>query len=895
MTPKMNFRPLYLLTTILAVSGSFTSNAADCVTAPANLVAWWRAEHNAIDTVNGNNGTLQPEAGFAAGMVGQAFTFNGATDSFVEVPDAPTLHATTAVTIEFWVKRTSLDFTEHGADYVLEKGGDWTGNQVNYGAALHTAAYNYCLHFTFAGGWRGGGSVPDTNWHHCAIVARNGDANPTLYVDGLQQPVMFGEGAPTITLYDSNRPLHIGAMLDPVTGWMYYGRELVDELSIYNRALTAGEIQAIYNAGSAGKCTQAPPGVCVAAPTNMISWWRGEDSTADAVGGNNGTIAGTGTVTYGPGVVGQAFVFDGTHRDRIDLGNPISLQLQDFTLEAWVKRSSPTITAFDILGADGSVCGDGACIIGWGRGGYILAVANDGRLILSRTDIDGVLSAPLITDLNWHHLAVTKAGSNAVFYVDGVAQATPAYVPHEPYTFDDATCSCNAAIAIGSRGDARGGTFYGMIDEPAVFSRALSAGEIQSIYTAGSAGMCPPACAPAPAGLVSWWRGEGDALDSWNRNKGELHGVTFSPGEVGQAFSFNGTSDYVHIPVAGNLPSAANLNVGLGAGLTLDAWVNPSDVGNGHPIIEWSRAVGGAPYGVHLWVGHPSRPPGYFYANIADTNGNWHVIDSAPGMIQSNVFQHVAVTYNRTNGLARLFLNGAIVTETNLGIFTPQTSYEVYFGERPPGDINSRFYAGLIDEIDIFNRALEPAEIQALYNAGNAGKCVVSRLPVANNFPAEMVPPGPLTIPATTFIAACSGSDGDTLSLDSVSTTSTNSGTVSMTANSVVYTPPPGFLGADSFSYTISNGNGGTASAYVLVQVDPSPFAAHMLPPTMVGGGFQLNFSGYPGGTYTLQRAESLSGPWIDLGTVTVDGSGSGTLVDPNPPPASAFYRAVYQ
>ena len=234
----------------------------------------------------------------------------------------------------------------------------------------------------------------------------------------------------------------------------------------------------------------AAAGGCVPSPAGLVSWWRGENSTGDAVGGNNGTIAGTGTVTYGPGMVGQAFVFDGTHRDRVDLGNPASLQLQDFTLEAWIKRSSPTVSSFDVLGADGSVCGDGACIIGYGRGGYILAVANDGRLILSRTDIDGVISAPLITDLNWHHLAVTKAGSNAVFYVDGVAQATPAYVPHEPYTFDDGTCSCTAAIAIGSRGDARGGTFYGMIDEPAVFNRALSASEIQSIYTAGSAGMC---------------------------------------------------------------------------------------------------------------------------------------------------------------------------------------------------------------------------------------------------------------------------------------------------------------------------------------------------------------------------------------------------------------------
>lgn len=231
---------------------------------------------------------------------------------------------------------------------------------------------------------------------------------------------------------------------------------------------------------------------CTTAPAGLVSWWQGENSTADAMGGNNGTIAGTGLVTYGPGVVGQAFVFDGTHRDRIDLGNPVSLQLQDFTLGAWVKRSSPTNTSFDVLGGDGSDCGDGACIIGYGRGGYILAIANDGRLILSRTDIDGVISAPLITDLNWHHLAVTKAGTNAVFYVDGQPQATPPYVPHSPYTFDDGTCSCNAAIAIGSRGDARGGTFYGAIDEPAVFNRSLTPEEIQTIYAAGGTGMCPP-------------------------------------------------------------------------------------------------------------------------------------------------------------------------------------------------------------------------------------------------------------------------------------------------------------------------------------------------------------------------------------------------------------------
>ncbi len=55
--------------------------------------------------------------------------------------------------------------------------------------------------------------------------------------------------------------MHIGAQVDPISGWNYYSKTLIDELSIYSRALGAAEIQAIYQADSAGKC---PPGVAPA-------------------------------------------------------------------------------------------------------------------------------------------------------------------------------------------------------------------------------------------------------------------------------------------------------------------------------------------------------------------------------------------------------------------------------------------------------------------------------------------------------------------------------------------------------------------------------------------------------------------------------------------------------
>jgi hypothetical protein len=235
-----------------------------------------------------------------------------------------------------------------------------------------------------------------------------------------------------------------------------------------------------------------PPTNCVAAPSGLVSWWRGEGSTADAADANHTTVAGFGTFGYGPGVVGQAFVFDGIHRDRVDVGNPINLQLQDFTIEAWIKRSSATDISLDDNNQDGAVAGEGGLVFGYGRGGYGLGLLNDGHLLLSKIDVDGVFSTGVVSDTNWHHVAVTKSGATTVFYIDG-ASASGAIAYTTTYTFD-------TSASIGSRGDARGGTFFGMIDEPSVYGRSLSASEIQAIYRADGAGKCR---APVPPLIVS--------------------------------------------------------------------------------------------------------------------------------------------------------------------------------------------------------------------------------------------------------------------------------------------------------------------------------------------------------------------------------------------------------
>lgn len=482
---------------------------------------------------------------------------------------------------------------------------------------------------------------------------------------------------------------------------------------------------------AASQAVGVAPG-CVPAPSGLVSWWRGEDSTADATGGSSGTIAGT--VTYGTGIVGQAFVFDGTHRDRIDLGNPASLQLENFTLEAWVKRSSPTVATFDILGVDGSVCGDGACIIGYGRGGYIFALANDGRLILSRTDIDGLFSTPLVTDTEWHHLAVTKSASGAVFYVDGLPQPTPAYVHPDPYTFDDATCACSAAVAIGSRGDARGGTFYGRIDEPAVFNRALSASEIQSLYAAGSAGMCvptpTPVCVPAPGGLISWWRAEGNASDSADNNPGTLlNGASLSLGRVGQAFNLNGSNQCVQVPYTPSLVTST---------YSVEAWVKPLAQVSGFisQALIFGQSFGHCQLvartgGAGVRVAFQFAIDYYTFPEVVSTME-----------IPIGQFSHLVGTWD--GATLRLYINGVLNAQSTPGVSPIDSGCPFFIGgfySPAAGSCSyvGQFFDGLIDEVSLYRRALLGDEIQSLYAAGSAGKCAPVLPPVCVAAPGNLV------------------------------------------------------------------------------------------------------------------------------------------------------------
>jgi len=222
------------------VSVAFTGTFS-CDPPPPGIVSWWPGNGNALDVVGGNNGTLTNGATYGVGEVGQAFNFNN-LGAEVLVGNATNLQLQN-FTIEGWVQRAS-------ASCVTEPG-DGDSDGVVFGFGLY--GYALSLHadgtiFLTKVGVSGTNSpvaITDTSFHHVAVTTTNG--NVVFYLDGVSYPV--GNYSPG---YEFTGPAAIGGPgnLGVAT---FFGA--VDELSVYSTALSAEQIQAIYVAGSYGKCT----------------------------------------------------------------------------------------------------------------------------------------------------------------------------------------------------------------------------------------------------------------------------------------------------------------------------------------------------------------------------------------------------------------------------------------------------------------------------------------------------------------------------------------------------------------------------------------------------------------------------------------------------------------
>ena len=228
-----------------------------CISAPSNLVAWWRAEGNALDELGSLNGAPVGSVSFAQGEVGQGFSFGGA-GAAVNVGYATNLQLQN-FTIESWIQRASttvvsLDAAsgDYGNGFVFAFGTGGYGFFLNNAGqlALTDVGYNQTVSSAM---------VTDTALHHVAVTKSG--TTVVFYLDGVAYTVPAYAGV----FYFSSQA-SIGAVGTSQV-CSFYG--LNDETAIYNRALTAAEIQSIYNNGSSGKCAVAYPPVLVLVPASQ--------------------------------------------------------------------------------------------------------------------------------------------------------------------------------------------------------------------------------------------------------------------------------------------------------------------------------------------------------------------------------------------------------------------------------------------------------------------------------------------------------------------------------------------------------------------------------------------------------------------------------------------------
>ena len=216
--------------------------------------------------------------------------------------------------------------------------------------------------------------------------------------------------------------------------------------------------------------------------------------------------------------------------------------------------------------------------------------------------------------------------------------------------------------------------------------------------------------------MVSWWPGDGYAFDIQGVNNGTLlGGTTFAPGKVDQAFSFDGVNGEVSIA------HTSALNFGPNDSFSVDAWLKPST-----SVLGTSRAAVSLTYVCSAEAINLSLlTDGRIDFGIRDSN-NMSVDVTSPVSIVDGQWHHVTGVRDVGSHTVKFYLDGSLVDslpDTTTGTFTRADAQDRIGSIAVACPTNRYLWAGQIDEVEVFNRALSTSEVQAIYTAGSAGKC----------------------------------------------------------------------------------------------------------------------------------------------------------------------------
>lgn len=665
------------------------------------LIAYWSfddGDGTSVGDASGSGkhltlGTAPQTPVWIDGRFGKALSFDGVQDTTGDIANIPSVVLGTTHTISMWVYPIPAGHTNYqslfdqdcGAGLYYHSG---TDKRINY-------FYNSDHLST--------GTLTENAWNHVAVVTSAGSA--TFYINGAAAGTAAGVPAYTALTMggDSCSEAFKGS---------------IDETRVYNRALGATEITALYDLGAAKIGLPATsPGTL---SDGLAGYWTfdGQDmigGVLDASGnGNIGSLVNYGAAIGVPGIAGQALGFSSASSQYVNIPNTaanLSPGTGDFAASFWYKGSpSGGFFSGDALGADGE------WDIGSGGGREFYFVAND-----FAATAYGNFAMP--SDTNWHHVVLMLDRSTSPVdtfsaYVDGASVAVT-IVSNEI----NGQNIGSDAITLGNQGAFNGAPYRNTpMDEVRVYNRLLTASEIQRLYALGATKVAKnlTPSGSLQTGLTGYWTFDGADVSGTTAteksgypgvNATLVDGVIPTIGKVGQALSFDGTDDYVD---AGTLYT----NFITPSTGTVSVWMRPRgtvpDVTDG-TIYNIRNAVSTLSQfdAFGIGVGNLNSGGAKIFAFNDVGCGSYSKIGTS---YVNDEWTHIV--WMHSGGTLSLYKNGSLA-----GSISSADTYDC----DAPGNLvigttwngAGTFFNGDIDEVRTYNRALTASEITELYDLGH--------------------------------------------------------------------------------------------------------------------------------------------------------------------------------
>jgi hypothetical protein len=614
---------------------------------PAGLVAALGFEEpigtTAADSSGaGNAGAISGASRVALGRFGAALSFDGVND-WVTLADSASLDLTTAMTLEAWVNPAQVN----GWQTALLKEG--TG-VLSYGLYTTSDAGRSSAHIrtTSEQDTRTVTALPVGTWTHLAATWDGGTLR--LYVNG----TLVSNRAVAGMLVNTTGPLRIGGN----AVWGEFHRGLIDEVRVYRRALSAGEIAIDMTTPVGGGTVDTTPPTAPGSLTATGSLGQAQLSwtaATDDVGVARYDVHRASTSGFTPSAANRIAQVTGT--SHLDAGQGAG---------DWYYR----VIAVDAAGNTGPPSGEARATV-----------------TADTTAPTVTLTAPAAGATVSGTAALTATASDDVgvvdvrFTVDGTAVGSPDTSSPYSLTWDSATVANGTRVLRAVARDAAGNS-----TTSAPVSVTVSNTTIPGLVAA-----------------YGFEEGSGTtATDSANRgNHGTIREALRVPGRFGQGLSFDGVNDWVTVADADSLD--------ITTGMTLEAWVRPSVV-TGWRTVLMKEAPGGLSYGIY-GNNDTNRPS----VNVHAAGGAEQDLRGT-ATLSTTAWTHIASSYDGTT--LRFYVNGVQVATRAFSGALAVTTQPLRIGGN---NVWSEWFNGLIDEVRVYNRALSATEVQTDMNRAVSG------------------------------------------------------------------------------------------------------------------------------------------------------------------------------